>query len=53
MVTRGVWTTALPFSGRPWFYVTGVVASACRLRDLVTVLRFPAKEAVDGRRPIW
>lgn len=49
----GMWTTALSFFHQPWFYITGVVASAFALRNLIMLIRFPAKETINGKKPIW
>ena len=49
----GMWTTASKYFDQPWFYITGVVVSAYALRNVIMLLKFPAKEKVDGKRVIW
>ncbi|MBT8339947.1 MAG: hypothetical protein HKP58_02265 [Desulfatitalea sp.] len=50
----GMWTTALNYFDQPWFYITGIIISAVALNNIIMLLRFPAKEHVDGtKKPIW
>lgn len=49
----GMFTTALPFFDQPWFYVTGVIASAFALRNLIMLLKYPAKGNMNGKKAIW
>jgi hypothetical protein len=49
----GMWTTALKYFDQPWFYITGMVSTAFAVRNLVMVIKFPPKEHVGGKKPIW
>lgn len=50
----GMWTTASPYFDQPWFYIAGVIISAAALRNVILLLRFPAKEIIPGqKKPIW
>lgn len=51
----GMFVSALPqYFDHPWFYLAGIVFTLVAIRNVVTVARFPKKEAVPGeKRPIW
>ncbi|MHA6533247.1 hypothetical protein [Paenibacillus sp. BAC0078] len=49
----GMWTTASAYFDQPWFYIAGVVVSAYALRNLIMVMKFPPKEQIGEKKPIW
>lgn len=44
----GMWTSASASFDQPWFYATGAVASAIALRNLMLVLRLPARSSAPA-----
>jgi len=49
----GMWTTAASVFNQPWYYALGVVSLICSVRYVAVLLRFPKKQSIGGKRPIF
>lgn len=49
-----MWAQVSPYFHQPWYYAMGVVCIGFAVRNLVVLLKLPAKTRTEGaKRPIW